>query len=165
MEGNVTNILPSNVWSGYSVAYPASAADGITYIGTPDQLAVITSQEIKDVNVVIVRDLDMNNKAWVAKKVSNITVDGRGHAISNLKAENTLAAGLFGVAVSLKIKNLTLRDSEIKAVDDGKQNAFAGGFISTCYGSTVVENCVLDHCTVQGINKVAVSSVLTRKMA
>ena len=159
MEGNVTNILPSNVWTGYSVAYPAPAADGITYIGIPDQLAIVTSQEIKDVNVVIARDLDMNNQAWEAKKISNVTIDGRGHTISNLRSENKGNAGLLGVAVSVKIKNLILKNATITATETvvdnkGDQNAFAGGFISTCYGSTVVENCVLDHCTVQGINKV-----------
>lgn len=40
------------------------------------------------------------------------------------------------------------------AEDDGKQNAYAGGFIGRCYGTNIVENCVLDHCIVQGINKV-----------
>ena len=159
MEGNVTNILPSNVWTGYSVAYPAPAADGITYIGTPEQLAVVTAQEIKDVNVVIVRDLDMNNQAWEAKNISNVTIDGQGHTISNLRSENKGYAGLLGFAVSAKIKNLTLKDATITATETivngkGDQNAYAGGFISACYGSTVVENCVLDGCTVQGINKV-----------
>ena len=160
MDGNESaTILPSNVWTGYSVAFPAPAADGITYIGTPDQLAVITSQEIKDVNVVIVRDLDMNNKAWEAKNISNVTIDGQGHTISKLRSENKRYAGLLGFAVNVKIKNLTLKNASITATETvvnnkGDQNAYAGGFISACYGNTVVENCVLDGCTVQGINKV-----------
>lgn len=159
MEGSEATILPSNVWDGHSFAFPAPAADGITYIGIPAQLAIVTSQEIKDVNVVIVRDLDMNNQVWEAKKISNVTIDGRGRTISNLRSENKGYAGLLGFAVSAKIKNLTLKNATITATETivegkGDQNAYAGGFISACYGSTVVENCVLDGCTVQGINKV-----------
>lgn len=155
MEGNKNaTILPSTVWDGTSIANPGIAANGIIYIGRPEELAAITIQELSKVNVVLVRDLDMNNKAWNAKKVSNATFDGQGHSISNLKASNVQCTGLFPDAISVTIKNLTIKNSTMTAEDDGKQNAYAGGFIGRCYGTNIVENCVLDHCIVQGINKV-----------
>lgn len=159
MEGSDATILPSNVWDGFSMATPVAAADDIIYIGTPEQLAFVTVKELQNVNVVLTRDLDMNNKAWEAKNISKVTIDGRGHTISNLRSENKRYAGLLGFAVNVKIKNLTLKNATITATETvvdnkGDQNAYAGGFISACYGNTVVENCILDGCTVQGINKV-----------
>lgn len=155
MIGNKdATILPTTVWNGHDYITPVPAADGIIYIGHPGELAVATQQELSNIQVVLTRDLDMGNHPWAAKNVSNVTFDGQGHTISNITSENKMYAGLFGTAVSLKIKNLTLKNSTITATDDGKQNAYAGGFISTCYGNTVVENCVLEGCTVQGINKV-----------
>lgn len=155
MIGNKdATILPTTVWNGHDYITPVPAADGIIYIGHPGELAVATQQELSNIQVVLTRDLDMGNHPWAAKNVSNVTFDGQGHTISNITSNNKMYAGLFGFAVSLNIKNLTLKNSTITATDDGNQNAYAGGFISACYGNTVVENCVLDGCTVQGINKV-----------
>ena len=57
-------------------------------------------------------------------------------------------------AISVTIKNLTLRNANVEAVNDGSNNAYAGGFIGCAYGTNVVENCILENSTVQGINKV-----------
>ena len=57
-------------------------------------------------------------------------------------------------AISVTVRNLTLKNANITAVDDGKSNAYAGGFIGCAYGTNVVENCTLENSTVQGINKV-----------
>lgn len=155
MIGNeAATILPTTIWNGHDYITPVPAADGIIYIGHPGELAVATQQALSNIQIVLTRDLDMGNHPWEAKNVSNVTFDGQGHTISNITSNNKMYAGLFGFAASLKIKNLTLKNSTITATDDGNQNAYAGGFISTCYGNTVVENCVLDGCTVQGINKV-----------
>ena len=63
-------------------------------------------------------------------------------------------AGLLPNAISVTVKNLTLKNANITALNDGKNNAYAGGFIGRAYGTNVVENCTLENSTIQGINKV-----------
>lgn len=57
-------------------------------------------------------------------------------------------------AIRVTVKNLTLKNANITAVNDGSNNAYAGGFIGRAYGTNVVENCTLENSIVQGINKV-----------
>jgi hypothetical protein len=155
MIGNQdATILPSAVWDGSSITYPGVASDGTYYIGTPEELAGASSQKLEKVKVILVRDLDLNGYTWETQDATNSTFDGQGHIISNFTISNEQKAGLFPNAISVTIKNLTLKNATITATDDGKQNAYAGGFIGRCYGTNIVENCVLDGCSVQGINKV-----------
>ena len=154
-------VLPSNKWSGHSYASVGTVADdGKIYIGDPDVLAgfIQDGANGKEAEVVLVRDLDMGSHnitlSTSFKSISNCTFNGNNHTIANYTLSNKLYAGLLPNAISVTVRNLTLKNANITAVDDGKNNAYAGGFIGCAYGTNVVENCTLENSTVQGINKV-----------
>lgn len=154
-------VLPSNKWSGHSYASVGTVADdGKIYIGDPDVLAgfIQDGANGKEAEVVLVRDLDMGSHNITLntsfKSISNCTFNGNNHTIANYTLSNKLYAGLLPNAISVTVRNLTLKNANITAVDDGKNNAYAGGFIGCAYGTNVVENCTLENSTVQGINKV-----------
>ena len=154
-------VLPSNKWSGHSYASVGTVADdGKIYIGDPDVLAgfIQDGANGKGVEVVLVRDLDMGSHnitlSTSFKSISNCTFNGNNHTIANYTLSNKQYAGLLPNAISVTVRNLTLKNANITAVDDGKNNAYAGGFIGCAYGTNVVENCTLENSTVQGINKV-----------
>lgn len=154
-------VLPSNKWSGHSYASVGTVADdGKIYIGDPDVLAgfIQDGANGKGAEVVLVRDLDMGSHnitlSTSFKSISNCTFNGNNHTIANYTLSNKQYAGLLPNAISVTVRNLTLKNANITAVDDGKNNAYAGGFIGCAYGTNVVENCTLENSTVQGINKV-----------
>lgn len=154
-------LLPSNKWDGFSYATAMSKADdGKYYIGDPKTLANLISAGVdgKGVEVVLARDLDMNNKSVTTNagygSIHNCIFNGNNHTIANYKMENAMYAGLFPNAITVTVKNLTLKNANVKALNDGKNNAYAGGFIGRAYGTNVVENCTLENSTIQGINKV-----------
>lgn len=154
-------VLPSNKWSGHSYASVGTVADdGKIYIGDPDVLAgfIQGGANGKGAEVVLVRDLDMGSHnitlSTSFKSISNCTFNGNNHTIANYTLSNKLYAGVLPNAISVTVRNLTLKNANITAVDDGKNNAYAGGFIGCAYGTNVVENCTLENSTVQGINKV-----------
>lgn len=154
-------VLPSNKWSGHSYASVGTVADdGKIYIGDPDVLAgfIQGGANGKGAEVVLVRDLDMGSHnitlSTSFKSISNCTFNGNNHTIANYTLSNKQYAGLLPNAISVTVRNLTLKNANITAVDDGKNNAYAGGFIGCAYGTNVVENCTLENSTVQGINKV-----------
>ena len=154
-------VLPSNKWSGHSYASVGTVVDdGKIYIGDPDVLAgfIQDGANGKGVEVVLVRDLDMGSHNITLntsfKSISNCTFNGNNHTIANYTLSNKQYAGLLPNAISVTVRNLTLKNANITAVDDGKNNAYAGGFIGCAYGTNVVENCTLENSTVQGINKV-----------
>lgn len=154
-------LLPSNKWDGFSYATAMNKADdGKYYIGDPKTLANLISAGVdgKGVEVVLVRDLDMNNKSITTNagygSIRNCIFNGNNHTIANYKMENAMYAGLFPNAITVTVKNLTLKNANVKALNDGKNNAYAGGFIGRAYGTNVVENCTLENSTIQGINKV-----------
>ena len=154
-------VLPSNKWSGHSYASVGTVADdGKIYIGDPDVLAgfIQDGANGKGVEVVLVRDLDMGSHNITLntsfKSISNCTFNGNNHTIANYTLSNKQYAGLLPNAISVTVRNLTLKNANITAVDDGKNNAYAGGFIGCAYGTNVVENCTLENSAVQGINKV-----------
>lgn len=154
-------LLPSNKWDGFSYATAMNKADdGKYYIGDPKTLANLISAGVdgKGVEVVLARDLDMNNKSITTNagygSIRNCIFNGNNHTIANYKMENAMYAGLFPNAITVTIKNLTLKNANVTALNDGNNNAYAGGFIGRAYGTNVVENCILENSTVQGINKV-----------
>lgn len=154
-------LLPSNKWDGFSYATAMNKADdGKYYIGDPKTLANLISAGVdgKGVEVVLARDLDMNNKSITTNagygSIRNCIFNGNNHTIANYKMENAMYAGLFPNAITVTVKNLTLKNANVKALNDGKNNAYAGGFIGRAYGTNVVENCTLENSTIQGINKV-----------
>lgn len=157
-------VLPSNQWSGNSYASVGTgyvADDGKIYIGAPDVLAgfIQDGGNGNGVEVVLVRDLDMGShklelRGSYSEAISNCIFNGNNHTIANYKMENAMYAGLFPNAITVTIKNLTLKNANVKALNDSKNNAYAGGFIGRAYGTNVVENCTLENSTVQGINKV-----------
>lgn len=154
-------VLPSNKWDGSSYATAMSKADdGKYYIGDPKTLAHLISAGVdgKGAEVVLARDLDMNNKSLTTNagygSIRNCIFNGNNHTIANYKMENAMYAGLFPNAITVTVKNLTLKNANVTAENDGNNNAYAGGFIGCAYGTNVVENCTLEDSNVQGINKV-----------
>ncbi|MBD9135839.1 MAG: hypothetical protein EGP73_13475 [Alistipes indistinctus] len=144
---------------------PAEGYDGIRYIESALHVNDLFKNATNNnwhypdnATYVLLVDIDMNGATYASlpeRTWNKISFDGQGHTISNFKITNKQCAALFANAIDVTVKNLTLEGATITATDTGgDQNAYAGGFIARCYGTNIVENCVLNNCTVQGINKV-----------
>ena len=106
-------------------------------------------------NVVLEADIDFKGSAFSVTRVNNVVLDGQGHKISNYKVEkNTQSAGLFCDAVTVTVRNLTLENANVKAVNDGNGNAYAGALMGRTYGTIVVDNVHVMNPTIEGVNKV-----------
>lgn len=152
------SVLPSNVWDGYSVAFPGASLDGKVYIGTPDQLAILTTQALPaGTDIVLVRDLDLNDKPWLAKydTPKAVDIDGGGHTIYNLNSatkgwdtkisggtsSEDQSAGLFATFAGT-LKNLTVKNAKI-------YGSRSGGLIGRLdYGT--ISNCHVKNVTFTG---------------
>ncbi len=140
-------ILPTHIWDGSSFKFPGKALDGKYYIGEPSQLAVLTLQVPEGMDIVLVRDLDLNNHPWLAKYPTSgtkaNTVDGGGHTIYNLNTATkawdtkTECAGLFS-AFAGTIKDLTIENATVYGSRSG---ALVGrldyGTITNCHVKNV----------------------------
>ncbi|WP_051082679.1 DUF6562 domain-containing protein [Butyricimonas synergistica] len=104
--------------------------------------------------VVLNADIDFKGTAFSIKKANKITFDGQGHTLSNFKVENTQTAGLFCDAISVTVTDLTVKGATVKAVNDGNGNAYAGVIIGRSYGTIILDNCIVEGSTVEGVNKV-----------
>lgn len=144
-------ILPTHIWDGSSFKFPGKALDGKYYIGEPSQLAVLTLQVPEGMDIVLVRDLDLNNHPWLAKYPTSgtkaNTVDGGGHTIYNLNTATkawdtkTECAGLFS-AFAGTIKDLTIEN----AIVYGSRSGVLMGRLD--YGT--VTNCHVKNVTFTG---------------
>lgn len=153
--GTDATILPPVVWDGTSYASPGKAADGKYYIGEPSELAGWVKQKTGG-DAVLVRDLDLNNKAWpVSTETTAITgsFDGCSHTVSNLKCQTYAVeadgeqgvaydnkkqnAGLFGCFKGT-LKNLTIDGAEIYGSRSGALvGRFDGGTVTNCHVANV----------------------------
>ena len=104
--------------------------------------------------IVLDADINFKDAAFQIEDARNIEFDGQGHKLSNYKVENTQTAGLVCNAVSVTFRNLIVENAAVKAVNDGKGNAYAGVFVGRSYGTTVFDNCQAVNSTVEGVNKV-----------
>ena len=104
--------------------------------------------------VVLDADIDFKGAAYTITKANNLEFDGQGHKLSNYKVENTQEAGLICDAASVTISNLTVEGANIKAIDDGGGNAYAGTIIGRSYGKIVLNNITVTDSKVEGVNKV-----------
>lgn len=91
---------------------------------------------------------------WINKAVKNVTLDGDGYTISGLygvSADDAYAAGLFGEAENVTVKNLGLVDSIFAS-----QVKYVGALIAEATGGCVLENCFVLDCTTEGARSAAI---------
>ena len=135
-----------------------------------------TRADEKPIHFVLTSDIDLNNMPWtpigynpndVAGNESYFTgtFDGNGHEIHNLfiDVKDQGGVGLFGAVHNATIKNLTLCNVYVKAVEseddpanasgaEGKANYIAGGHIGAVAGYDVANGTVVfDNVHVKGL--------------
>ncbi len=131
------------------------AADGSKLVAFKEGVAAADKNFFKSVNrVVLDANIDFAGAEFKIESLNGVSIDGQGHKIANFKAENVQCAGLICNAISVKVYNLTVAGANIKAVNDGAGNAYAGAVIGRSYGKIVFDNCTVDGCTIEGVNKV-----------
>ena len=128
-------------------------------IYSPAEMAWIADQLNAGNNQIkyleIENDIDMGGYALAITRASNIVLEGQGYTLSNYSVEkNTQSAGLFCDAVSVTVRNLTIENANVKAVNDGNGNAYAGALMGRTYGTIVLDNVHSVNSTVEGVNKV-----------
>lgn len=80
----------------------------------------------------------------------NITIDGNGNSISEIKIDAAGSAALFGNAEGLTVKNLTVERLTVTATPDGQGNAVAGALVATATGTLTLENVTVNYPVVMG---------------
>ena len=158
------DIEPWNGVSTKAVVPVSEEVDGVMRdvyrIAKPTEFAWVAEQlqagnsDIKYIELV--KDIDLGNyNILISTRVDHIVLDGQNHTISNYVVEtNTQAAGLFCDVAGATVRNLTLRNATVKAINDGNGNAYAGALMGRTYGTIVVENVHVVDPVVEGVNKV-----------
>lgn len=116
---------------------------------------VNNGNNFEGITVYLDNDLDLNNEEWTPigstiyydestqKNMVHIFAgifDGQNNTISGLKVNIENYAGLFGYSKNT-IKNLTIKDSEIKATN------YVGGIAGVCNN---IENCTIIDSSIEG---------------
>lgn len=103
-----------DTWDGETAtATEALQRDGEVYLITsPADLAgaaaMLRAGTVNSCTLRLTADLDMNNQPWTPiDTTAEVTIEGAGHTIYNLKAEADSNAGLFGSVASLTASQLT----------------------------------------------------------
>lgn len=154
-------------WDGVStkeVTPVSKEVDGTTrnvyIISEPAEFAWVAAQlQAKNPAVKYMEladDIDLGgHKVAITALISGIHFDGRNYAIKNYAVEtDTQAAGLFCDVATATVRNLTLENAHVTAINDGGGNAYAGALMGRTYGTIVVENVHVVNPTIEGVNKV-----------
>lgn len=114
---NPSSLVPSTGVSGGDTCHIALVIETVTQFENFAQ-KVNEGEAFSNVNVDLVEDLDLNNKAWTpiggpGTPFSGI-FNGNSHTISNLLIEgNDSDVGLFGYTTNGEIKNLTVENANV----------------------------------------------------
>ena len=138
---------------GVQVYNDYTVSNGVYNIYTAAGLAYAATNLYKTgATINIEKDIDMTGVAYTpVVGAALLTVDGKGHTISNLKMEGVTQAALFADTNNLYVKNLTIANSTFVGKNiDGEDSAAAFvGFVEK-HSSTEskIENCHVVNCTI-----------------
>jgi hypothetical protein len=150
--GVLTNVFEKYV-NGVQVYNDYTVSNGVYNIYTAAGLAYAATNLYKTgATINIEKDIDMTDVAYTpVVGAALLTVDGKGHTISNLKMEGVTQAALFADTNNLYVKNLTIANSTFVGKNiDGEDSAAAFvGFVEK-HSSTEskIENCHVVNCTI-----------------
>ena len=160
------------IWDGESIVEPAYDENAKTYtINEPSQLAwlaaavngtletrAIDADSFAGKTFKLEADIDLGGNEWTPISMSTDlangknfrgTFDGQGHTISGLYVNQPEVAGLFGYVYSATIKNVTVKNANIKS------NHYAGGIVAWVLNNRgniqvpfVMENCHVENSTI-----------------
>ena len=148
----LTNVFEKYV-DGAQVYNDYTVSNGVYNIYTAAGLAYAATNLYKTgATINIEKDIDMTGVAYTpVVGAALLTVDGKGHTISNLKMEGVTQAALFADTNNLYVKNLTIANSTFVGKNiDGEDSAAAFvGFVEK-HSSTEskIENCHVVNCTI-----------------
>ena len=150
--GDFTNNFEKWV-NGVQVYNDYTFANGVYNIYTAAGLAYAATTLYKiGATINIEKDIDMTGVAYAPIVGSALlTVDGKGHTISNLKMEGVTQAALFADQDNLNVKNLTIANSTFvgKNVDGEDSAAAFVGFVEKLSSTeSKIENCHVIGCTI-----------------
>lgn len=144
----VTNSDETEPWDG-SVASSFGGGTGSFIdpylIKNGSQLALVRSYS--SAYFKLVKNVDLNDKAWNPITSFSGNFDGNGKTISNLRINRSQdEIGLFGHIRSGQVSNLTINRINI----DGISNSYVGGLVGYCKGD--IENChiILNNSLIKG---------------
>lgn len=130
------NAYNREVWDGHTLTAPHIEADGTVVVGQGSELAHIANilnggdqsnaansrtraagaVDYSTANIVLINNIDLGGENWNPIRGFKGVFDGNGFVISNLKVstEGKASAGLFADLTSGTVKNLTVKDADIK---------------------------------------------------
>ena len=129
------NAYNKEVWDGHTLTAPHIEADGTIVVGQGSDLAYIAnvlnggdqsnaansrtragSEDYTKAKIVLTNNIDLGGENWNPIRGFKGVFDGNGFTISNLNVstEGQASAGLFADLNGGTVKNLTVKDAEIK---------------------------------------------------
>ena len=138
--------------SDFAKSYVAEAA-----ISTPAQLMNPASvlptyaRGVKASTVYLDRDIDLAGVTWSVNSLSGITIDGRGHKISNLTVSGKAQVGLYNTVSNVAFKNLILDNFNVTCLSS---TAYVCALFCSAAGTVDVTN-VYVNANLRGYKQVA----------
>ena len=116
LKDRIISLLLTVVMLVSMVPVGAIAADSVTEISTPEQLAALGGTSLSNQDVVLTADIDMEGQTMAPiRSLYRGTFDGGGHTISNLTMEASGNVGLFGeLSGNSRITGITMKDCTVK---------------------------------------------------
>ncbi len=158
-------------WKDHAAADYATAVDTtkkIVTIASAEELALFAKNtgNYEGYTVNITQNIDLGAYLWEPMTVSDITIDGKSHTISNMLVRSCVdpsryGAGFIGSTSGIAVKNLAFDGADVDFAEYiisnrawlhcGNQGAVVVG---RTYGSATFENVSVTNSTVYGYGKI-----------
>ena len=156
------NAYNIKVWDGHTLTAPQVAADGTILVGQGSDLAYIAnvlnggdqsnaansrtragSEDYTKAKIVLTNNIDLGGENWNPINGFKGEFDGQGFTISNLNVstEGKASAGLFANLLEGTVKNLKVKDADIKG--HYKTGVIVGDGLCA-----LIENCEVENAKV-----------------
>ncbi len=154
-----------------------AAADYATAVNTTESIVTIASAEelalfaknagnYSGYTVNITQNIDLGAYLWEPMDVSDITIDGESHTISNMLVRSCVGTGLYGAGFigstsGIAVKNLAFDGADVDFAEYEKSNGSGlhcgnqgAVVVGRTYGSATFENVSVTNSTVYGYGKI-----------
>lgn len=128
-------------------------SNGTYTINQPTELAWFQDNApIEGSTIKLMAKFNMNQLALkpLLCGARNITIDGNGNSISEIKIDAKGSAALFGNAEGLTVKNLTVERITVTATPDAQGNAVAAALVATASGTLTVKDVTVNYPVIKG---------------
>ncbi len=165
----ITAVFEEALWENTAVE-PAQV-DGVYQITKAEELAWMIGKG-QSKRFLLTADIDLSGRAWTPIAKNEVTLNGNGHTISNMKitagnttkTAGTLYAGLFADTWNSSITNLRLANVNIDVTGESDTTVYVGAIAGQATGNTVIDRCYIISGTIKATANIVTTTSPTKNL-